>query len=77
MVEFMAARPAPCELWDTRFEPELFDSKPPIMTAGKTVYLSVLSARLDGLLWKQEAAGSNPASQTSFPSPLVRELAQK
>lgn len=29
-------------------------------------YLGVLSAWSDGLPWKQEAAGSNPATQTSF-----------
>jgi len=28
------------------------------------VYLCVMSARSDGPLWKWEAAGSNPATQT-------------
>lgn len=47
-----------------------FDSCQVVNTCSLVVerphFLSVLSARLDGLPWKQEDVGSNPTTQTRF-----------
>ena len=37
-----------------------------------SISLGVLSARLDGRAWNAEAAGSNPATQTTLSSSLLQ-----